>query len=396
MSSKRRSKSRLQEEVQRPLQTIVYASSSSSSSQQPNCLGSLCFKKKKRVQKQEVLSASCDIFIYLKTSKGKWRKMSNCLTKDKLYSKVNNDRNSYINEISTVLPQSIYSNWVSNDKNIPLNNTGSNGNAGHKLFIKLPTYNIYITLNSYFKIQRSIDITDWYALPILNGVSIRIGNIYGIQNSKTLEGDKILQGEKPGTIIYKLYTKNEIERGIDEVIEEINEYDTPLITIRPALWDEQLYSLDNRKNWQTNEMILKLIKSILFVVPNSNTKCKFMTVEEWGNPFRQDLLNEDVTTRDLMNLYNGIYVELYKLFEILNKKVHIAMDKFIDITSFIYNYYGKANNVAVYIEPKDIKTLVVLATDIVLNNENMRNILRQDIDNNDIQVSEIYNKLSII
>lgn len=397
MSSKKTSKSKLkeiQEVVERPLQNIEYASSSSSS--QPNCVGTFCFKSRRKPKiKPSMPPQDCDITLYIKNSKGKWIRNKNCLDRNILYNTVNKDRNVYKNDNKHLLPESIYSNWISNDET-SLNNTGSNGNVGHKLFIKLPLYNIYITLNSYFKVQRTIDTKEWYALPILNGNQIRIGNIFGIQDDNV----SILHGQKPGVPIYKLYTKDEIAHGIDEVIEDTNEYDTPLVTIRPALWDQLLYSVDERKNWQTNQMISKIIKSILFVVPNSNRKCKFMTMEEWGNPLRQDLLLEDVTLRDLLKYYEIIYIELYKLFNLLNETYHIAMDSFMNILAFIYNYHGKANNVELYTNLNDVKAFVTIASYIIINDDTFLNmeiinmIIKQTYpDYSDTRIQEIYNKL---
>ena len=64
------------------------------------------------------------------------------------------------------------------------------------------------------------------------------------------------------------------------------------MNIRPALWEQQLYS--------SNDAILKIIKSVLFVVPNSVSKCNYMTMEQWGNPFRNELLTENDITLQML------------------------------------------------------------------------------------------------
>ena len=385
-----------------PIQPIDYASTSlssasSSSSAQPGCMGTLCLRRKKPIKKKlpmhSIAPADNQFTVYLKNSKNKWAKNRQYLNRDDLYNKLNNDRNAYwISSTNYILPESIFSNWISNDEN-SLNDTGSNGNAGYKVFIKLPIYNIFITLNSYFRIQKEIDNKEWFALPILNGEKIRIGNMFGSQSGS-------LHGEKPGYKVYKLYTKTQIERGIDEVEEDDHEYDTPLMNIRPALWEEQLYSSNERKNCQTNDAILKVIKSVLFVVPNSVSKCNYMTMEQWGNPFRIELLTEnDITIQMLINYYDTIYVSLYKLFEYLNTLLHVSMEQFINILSFIYNYYGKSNNTVIYTENSDIAALTALAAYIVMKNdhynmEKVKYIIKKDYENyTDSKINEIYMRL---
>jgi hypothetical protein len=85
--------------------------------------------------------------------------------------------------------------------------TGLTGKPSGKLVVRLPTNNIFIT---YGSIKRVLDSTNkhWYALPLYGGLPRRIGNLGGIY------GSSMHHGQVPGYIIYKLYTKEEIESNI--------------------------------------------------------------------------------------------------------------------------------------------------------------------------------------
>lgn len=135
--------------------------------------------------------------IYLKNNQGNFVKGS-CLRKDEMRQFLISDKN----EESPLSIMAIYKKPTSNKPNDLF--TGLTGKPTGKLVVRLPTNNIFIT---YGSIKRVLDSTNkhWYALPLYGGLPRRIGNLGGIY------GSSMHHGQVPGYIIYKLFTKDEIE-----------------------------------------------------------------------------------------------------------------------------------------------------------------------------------------
>lgn len=135
--------------------------------------------------------------IYLKNNQGHFVNGS-CLRKDEMRQFLASDKNEE-------LPLSIMAIYKKPSSNNPKDLfTGLTGKPTGKLVVRLPTNNIFIT---YGSIKRVLDSTNkhWYALPLYGGLPRRIGNLGGIY------GSSMHHGQVPGYIIYKLFTKEEIE-----------------------------------------------------------------------------------------------------------------------------------------------------------------------------------------
>jgi hypothetical protein len=78
------------------------------------------------------------------------------------------------------------------------------GCAGGKVFVKLPPNNIFVTLKSYLRLMTTRE-KEWFAVPMLNGQPQRIGNMFSMM---TIIGSN--HGQAPGTILYKLHTRDEV------------------------------------------------------------------------------------------------------------------------------------------------------------------------------------------
>jgi hypothetical protein len=108
----------------------------------------------------------------------------------------------------------------------PYNNmdllTGLTGRITGNIVIRLPINQIYITYGSMKKVLNSKN-KEWFALPIFNGKRRRLGNLMGIF------GASMNHGQIPGYVIYKLYTKKEINENFEIKIEQddfphVNDY----------------------------------------------------------------------------------------------------------------------------------------------------------------------------
>lgn len=84
------------------------------------------------------------------------------------------------------------------------NSTGLGGAPTCNFVIKLPPYNIWITLGSFDRIMNE-PIRNWYLLPLFGGKRRRIGYKYGVGNN---------HGSVPGVFIFKAFTKQEIKSNI--------------------------------------------------------------------------------------------------------------------------------------------------------------------------------------
>jgi WD40 repeat protein len=88
------------------------------------------------------------------------------------------------------------------------NTSGHGGNATGKFVVKLPPFNMFFTLGSIDKLLKSRTRT-WYALPLYGGKKRRIGNLDESFASSSHHG------QIPGFVIYKVFTKEEIQSGVD-------------------------------------------------------------------------------------------------------------------------------------------------------------------------------------
>jgi len=94
---------------------------------------------------------------------------------------------------------------------------GCSGRATGRLIVKMPDQ-MYVTLGSLDKILHNKNRI-WYALPLFGGQKRRVGNLASIC------GAGMNHGQIPGFKIYKLFKRDEIQRGV--TVKETND-DYPL------------------------------------------------------------------------------------------------------------------------------------------------------------------------
>lgn len=87
-----------------------------------------------------------------------------------------------------------------------LDESGYGGICSNKIVFRMP-FGIYITLGSLERIL-SEKTRVWYALPLYEGKRRRIGNL------ESQFGVSMNHGQIPGFVIHKLYTKEEISKGV--------------------------------------------------------------------------------------------------------------------------------------------------------------------------------------
>ena len=114
--------------------------------------------------------------------------------------------------------------------------SGIGGKPTGKFVIKMPPNNIFITLGSVEKMIKSPYIKNWYLLPLYNGKRKRVGYQYGVGMN---------HGQIPGYLIYKAFTKEEINEII-EVKETIDDYPLYLSNSSRVLNDIIGQQLTNR------------------------------------------------------------------------------------------------------------------------------------------------------
>lgn len=150
-------------------------------------------------------------------------KTSACISYSELYSLLKSDNDSIINQKDPMplVIKSIYQ--------VPLDGSCDTSGRGciatGKIVIKMPPNNIYITHGSFMRILSRPE-HEWYALPLYGGKKRRIGNVSEIYASS------VDHGQVPGYRVYKLFTKTEIEQGVevkvtfpDTVEDQINSYE---------------------------------------------------------------------------------------------------------------------------------------------------------------------------
>jgi hypothetical protein len=324
--------------------------------------------------------------IFMKKRDGEWKRKNSCLRRDDLYNSISSDRFTFIirqqDAYGYKIPSSCLANWIKKPDSTGIDLAGRGGNAGYKLFIKLPPNNILITLKSYLRIQKEIDTKEWYALPLFNNSKILVGNLLGITTEISIS-----HGQSPGSIIYKLYTKSEIENEQLSVVEDEDEYDTINVKITRDQHDKLLISDDN----QTTEYIRKRIKSILFTTPKlilsgkPVSSFKFFksgiwyrgypepSEDIWINPFTSQSTSHS-TDEFLKQYFNTVYDYLYRYISTLILKP--SMDIFSKTLEFIY-YYVSRNGIFGTTSVHPTQTLVIFivsALIIIVNNTEILSI----------------------
>jgi hypothetical protein len=171
------------------------------------------------------------ITIKILNSENKYEK-GICFTKsefkDYIKSSYNDDNPSNIQAIYTkpLNPQKL-EDYVS----------GMTSKATGRIIIKIPTgFSPFITLKSAYQILNNNNRI-WYALPLFGGKKRRIGSI---QSKIIVSGN---HGQTPGYIIYKLYTKEEIKKGI-KVEEKDSDYPISLFVYEPMKQLDFILGLD--------------------------------------------------------------------------------------------------------------------------------------------------------
>jgi len=162
-----------------------------------------------------------------------------CFTKsefrDYVHSSYNEENPSNIQAIYTkpLKPQKI-EDYIS----------GMTSKATGRIVIKIPSeFSPFVTLNCAHKILQNNDNKIWYALPLFGGKKRRIG---GIQSQLIVSGN---HGQTPGYIIYKLYTKEEINQDII-VEEKASDYPLSLFLFEPMMQLDFILGLNNLKSEQ--------------------------------------------------------------------------------------------------------------------------------------------------
>jgi hypothetical protein len=155
------------------------------------------------------------IMVYMPNSRNEFEN-SICITKEELVA--------YLRAFQdTSTPDNIMTIYSKGDV------SGYGSKPLGKIVVKLPVNNIYITMGSMQKIIKSANTT-WYALPLFGGKRRRIGNLKG------LYGASMNHGQVPGYLVYKLYTREEVDQGV-EAIEEGSDYPVFYIEHASRLFD---------------------------------------------------------------------------------------------------------------------------------------------------------------
>lgn len=103
---------------------------------------------------------------------------------------------------------------------------GTEPNQNLVVQLNVSDVRIYVTLDSAYKLFNSSE-QNFYAVPLYGGKRRRIGNIQGILTMTSTN-----HGQIPGFIIYKLYTREEIQRSVESEVEPYD-YTLPIFIGRP-------------------------------------------------------------------------------------------------------------------------------------------------------------------
>jgi hypothetical protein len=158
------------------------------------------------------------IIMYTPDSNGKFQKAI-CSTKEELVAYFEAFR-------GTSVPDNIMTIYTTpNDYNV----SGYGGQPTGRIVVKMPVNNIYITLGSMKRMLHEKTST-WYAIPLFGGKRRRVGNLKG------LFGSSMNHGQIQGFVIYKVYSKKEIDNKV-EVKETQSDYPKFLVENTRTLYE---------------------------------------------------------------------------------------------------------------------------------------------------------------
>lgn len=178
--------------------------------------------------------------VYLPKSNGKFEK-SICFTLDELKYHLQSDlTNTYPNNIMAICTR---------PSDSQSNTTGHGSKATHKIVVKLPVGNVYVTLGSIFSIIKN-HTKPLYALSLYSGRKRRIGNVKGVY------GASMNHCQTPGFQVYKIYQKESLQNG------------TIVIENSTDFLDKNVQSLlTSSDGLMTNAMTIELLQRILETFP---------------------------------------------------------------------------------------------------------------------------------
>lgn len=174
------------------------------------------------------------IIIKILNSQGKFIDKGECITREVLLSILKSEE-ALVNEWDHKnpvenTPQHVMALWTSPRSGDP---AGRGGRATNKYVFKLPNL-MFITLGSLKRVIKERYVQEWYALPLYNNKKRRVGNIYSVF------GVSMNHGQLPGYRIYKLFTRDEIQKGV-EVKETRDDYPVELAPNGDYWIDVQLH-----------------------------------------------------------------------------------------------------------------------------------------------------------
>ncbi|NBP00494.1 MAG: hypothetical protein EBU90_10300 [Proteobacteria bacterium] len=174
--------------------------------------------------------------VYLPKSSGEFEKAL-CFTLDELKYHLQSDlTNTYPNNIMAICTR---------PSNSQSNTTGHGAQPTHKIVVKLPVGNLYVTLGSIFEIIKN-HTKPLYALPLYSGRKRRIGNVKGVY------GASMNHCQTPGFNVYKIYQKEPLQNGTN-VVEDSTDF-----------LDENVQSLlASSGGLMTDAMTIDLLQQIL-------------------------------------------------------------------------------------------------------------------------------------
>ncbi len=143
--------------------------------------------------------------VKVQNANGKFTRGS-CMTKDELKQTIAADKASDTSDFI----MSIYTTPKKEKDYL----SGFGGKPTRKLFFRLPSNGIYVTIGSIKRILNQPHKV-WYALLLFGGKRRRLGNINGYF------GASMNHGQVPGFLVYKLFTKDEIKQRV--VVQDTND-----------------------------------------------------------------------------------------------------------------------------------------------------------------------------
>ncbi|NBU34324.1 hypothetical protein EB118_08985 [bacterium] len=137
--------------------------------------------------------------LYLQDSKGNFTEAAHCFTLDELKAHLEAD-------LTNPHPLNVMSICTRSTDTDTDNNSGFGAKPTHKIVVKLPVQNVYVTLGSLF------DIIQWgggpvYAFRLFGGKRRRITNVKGIY------GVSMNHCQTPGLYVYKVYKRDAVLEG---------------------------------------------------------------------------------------------------------------------------------------------------------------------------------------